>query len=544
MSISMLRVLLLALVLVGAAGCADFLASLAPQSAVSSEAVDHYGQAETEDALPKLPKSASTTMHTEQEEAAMAPESAMGPRHGRSAGNLPPVLPTTIETTSTFGLDADDAAWHIALAQARAGRTLEPDAVRVEEWLQALEWDYAVPEAPATWGLDLTVTPDPLDADSVLVLMGLAAAAPADLPEARHVTLVLDASGSMSEDNKIDTGHALVAALLERLDHTDRVSIVQYSSYVLYEHLVAHAAPDAPVVARSLQAWRPSDSTNAEAGLREGFRLAAEGRDRQPSALHYLVFVSDGVANVGDTRPEAILEAMGKVRAAANPIRVVSLGVGIANYNDHLLEQVSNDGDGWYRYVQGREEALGLMAADSFAKLFTPAADEARVQVTWDTETVESWRLLGYRNRAAANETFEDDTEDFAEIHMGQEVTVVYRLALLPQAEAPAGELRLRWHHPGTGTAQTQTWMLDGAVTEWDEVPTSRRLALLVALAGENAAEPLADAQSRRTRITELLAAMQDMARSSQGQAFAEVLAASLPPAPAWFEQGEQKRTK
>ena len=469
------------------------------------------------------------------------------PNSGRRRGpqpdaQLPPVVPTNLETTSTFGLDADDASWRRSLALARQGLILEPDDVRVEEWLNALRWDYPQPTGEEAFHLDLTVTPDPLDPDALLALMGLSAAAPPELPSSRHVTVVLDASGSMGEDNKLDTARTLVEALISRLTEEDRISLVQFSTLVLGEYTVRHATPDDPALADSLRGFRPNNSTNAEAGLREGYQLAWQGRQQQPEALHYVFFISDGVANVGDTRAEAILESLGGQRAEANPIRLVAVGVGINNYNDDLLEQVSNDGDGWYRYVYSPEEAQGLLSAQSFAQLFSPAADEARAQVSWEASQVEKWRLVGYLNRATSNESFEDDDEDFAELHVGQENTVVYRLTPRADAEGTLGTLALRWHHPGTGEPQTQEWTLAGEITPWEDVPPTRRLALLVALAGENTAEPLDDAQGRRRALEQEIERLGDIALSRQGQEFSEILTASLPEPPAWFEQGQSTR--
>ena len=113
------------------------------------------------------------------------------------------MVPTSLETTSTFGLDADDASWRRSLALAREGYILNPDDVRVEEWLNALRWDYPQPDDGQTFSLDLTITTDPLDPDSWLALMGLSSAAPSEQPPTRHIAVVLDASGSMREDNKL-----------------------------------------------------------------------------------------------------------------------------------------------------------------------------------------------------------------------------------------------------------------------------------------------------------------------------------------------------
>ena len=489
-------------------------------------------------------ESGSVTRSQVQEAPAILAEPARR-RHGpRTVGSpaLPPVVSTRLEPTSTYGLDADDASWRRALAATRAGIGIAPDDIRVEEWLNALPWAYPLPTGTETFGLDLTLTPDPLDPTAVLVLLGLSAAVPPELPTTRNVTVVLDASGSMAEGDKLATARALVQAVRARLNAQDRISLLQFSEVVLGEHTVFATRPDDPELDRALRAYRPNNGTNAGVGLREGYRLALRTRQEQPQALHYVLFVSDGVANVGDTRAESILQSLGTKRAAANPIRLVSVGVGIQNYNDVLLEQVSNDGDGWYRYVHSPEAAQGLFAAESFAQLFSPAADEARVQVTWEAAAVESWRLLGYRNRAAPNDTFTDDTEDFAELHQGQESTVVYRLALQPESVGPWGTVALRWHHPLTGAPQTQEWQLAAEITPWQQVPPLRRLALLVALGAENGAEPLADAQARRRQLQSELAALGPLSQSAAGQEFAEVLGASLPPPPAWFEQGQATR--
>ena len=201
---------------------------------------------------------------------------------------MPPVVPTSLETTSTFGLDADDASWRRSLALAREGFILEPDDVRVEEWLNALRWDYPQPDDGQSFNLDLTITTDPLDPDSWLALMGLSAAAPPERPSTRHIAVVLDASGSMREDSKLETARTLVQGLIDNLGEDDRISLVQFSSYVLGEYTVRHAAPDDPALADSLGWFRPNGSTNAEAGLRAGYELALEARRLDSDALYYV----------------------------------------------------------------------------------------------------------------------------------------------------------------------------------------------------------------------------------------------------------------
>ena len=201
-------ILLLGLLMLILAGCA----ALAPAERAEQAAAPSSNKRASGGQVAMQSASLSTSAERP------SPDTGRRDRRGRQPeAQLPPVVPTSLETTSTFGLDADDASWRRSLALARQGFILEPDDVRVEEWLNALRWDYARPEGKETFHLDLTVTTDPLDSDSWLVLMGLSAAAPADMPARRHVSVVLDASGSMGEDNKLDTARTLVEALINRL---------------------------------------------------------------------------------------------------------------------------------------------------------------------------------------------------------------------------------------------------------------------------------------------------------------------------------------
>ena len=67
--------------------------------------------------------------------------------------------------------------------------------------------------------------------------------------------------------------------------------------------------------------------------------------------------------------------------------------------------------------------------------------------VEFNPETVRKYRLLGYENRAKADDSFRDDTEDFGEIGFRSDVTALYEVR-------PLGELRrAAWRPPGFVTA-------------------------------------------------------------------------------------------
>ena len=212
---------------------------------------------------------------------------------------------------------------------------------------------------------------------------------------------------------------------------------------------------------RSIQRLAPHGSTNVQAGLNQGVRLADRIRRERPEAYNYVILMSDGVANVDATNPFAILESAYD-RNALNPLRLITIGVGINNYNDVLLEQLAQHGNGWYRYLDNTGQAQATFSRDNWLALSTPFADQTRAQVTWDPDLVRSWRIIGYENRVTSDQSFAEDRKEFAEIPSGAATTVFYEVELHDRARARAGQevtlanVELRWVVAETGQSRSQ----------------------------------------------------------------------------------------
>ena len=286
----------------------------------------------------------------------------------------------------------------------------------------------------------------PLDSGKILARIGFQAARVVD-DRPLNVTLVLDASGSMDEGNRVAIARAAAEAIRQSLRPGDRISVVQFTQDVVHDLTVTHREPDSPAVRSSIEQLRPRESTNVQAGLNLGVRLANQARLERPDAYNYIILMSDGVANVDATSPFAILETAYD-RDASNPLRLITIGVGIANYNDVLLEQLAQYGDGWYRYLDSTDQARATFSRDNWLVLSTPFADQTRAQVTWDPEVVKYWRIIGYENRVTSDESFAQDRKEFAEIHSGAATTVFYELELhervLETGDFKLGKVELR----------------------------------------------------------------------------------------------------
>ena len=397
------------------------------------------------------------------------------------------------DNVSTFSLDTDRTSYQLALNWARSRYDVDPASVRAEEWINAFDYQYPPPSNNDTFSIHTDLIQHPLDKGKHLARIAFQA------PEVHddaplNVTLVLDASGSMNEGNRVAIARAAAESIRRSLGPRDSIAVVQFSGDVVRGATVEHSHPDNDSVQRSIESLRPRGSTNVQAGIDLGVQMADQARRSRPDAHNYIILMSDGVANVDATNPFAILESAYD-RSSRNPIRIITVGVGIQNYNDYLLEQLAQHGNGWYRYLNDVDTARRTFSRENWLAISTPFADQTRAQVTWDPEVVRSWRIIGYENRVTPDETFTQDRKEFAEIPSGAATTVFYELELNESAirqgrdagDLELGKVQLRWVKPGTGVRHAQHSKISGhpGTTFGRSADNFLRLGAIVALASD-----------------------------------------------------------
>ena len=315
------------------------------------------------------------------------------------------------------------------------------ESIRPEEWVNAMPTDLPAPDDELGVTVDSSATPYAEDG-TALVRVGVQAR---ELTEEDrrpvHMTFVVDTSGSMDIRNRLGLVQSTLALLVDSLEPTDTVAVVTYStgSSVLLEPT---PVSDGTAIVGAIDELRPHGSTNLAGGLRDGHALAEQAYD--PEADNVVVLASDGVANVGVTGPGS-LATMVQERAAQD-IHLATVGYGMGSYNDHQMEQLADQGDGFYSYVDTFEEAERLFV-DDLPELLTIVAEDAKVQVSFDPALVEEYRLVGYANRALDDAAIDDLTADAGELGAGASVTALYELRVAAGVEpgTPVGEVDLRW---------------------------------------------------------------------------------------------------
>ena len=386
------------------------------------------------------------------------------------------------DDTSSFSLDVDRTSYFLALNWVNNGYSIAPQSVRAEEWINAFNYQYELPRNDDTFAIHTDVVEHPLHPDLHLARVAMQA------PEFRdntplNVTLVLDASGSMAEGNRVEIAREAAEAIRRGLNRDDRLAVVLFSESVVDE--IGHRQPDDDRVTRVIDNLYPRGSTNVQAGLNLAVEHADDARRDRPDAYNYVILMSDGVANVDATDPFRIL-ATAEDRNERNPLRLITVGVGIHNYNDVLLEQLAQYGNGWYRYLSDVGDARQTFSRENWLALSIPFADQARAQVRWNDDQVVAWRLVGYENRVTSDRAFQQDRKEFAEVPMGTATTAFFEIELAPDVsgDIELGELELRYVTVPEGRSATQIQTLEAAVSRLGD-DQHLDLGALVALAAD-----------------------------------------------------------
>ncbi len=364
-------------------------------------------------------------------------------------GAINPVTDAAEDALSTFAMDVDTGSYTLARASLEAGVVPDPANVRTEEFVNSFDQDYDQPEdGPLAVTVDATSAPF-LDDDARVVRVGVQGRSLDD--EQRrdaNLTFVIDISGSMADPNKLEAVRPALRGLVEALRPTDRVGIVVYSDST---RVLLSSTPvsDRRIIDDAIDELQPEGATFVEAGLELGYEQAQLAYDSE--RINRVILLSDGVANVGATGPEAILEIIGD--GARDGIDLVTVGFGLGEYNDSLMEQLADQGDGFYAYVDSEREAVRLFSHDLTGTLQT-IAREAKVQVEFNPETVRTYRLVGFENRQVADDDFRDDSVDGGEIGSGHTVTALYEVTLVEGADTASdawvARATVRWLHPDT----------------------------------------------------------------------------------------------
>ena len=359
---------------------------------------------------------------------------------------------------STFAMDVDNASYAVTRSYLDRGDLPPADAVRVEEFVNSIRHNYAPPGhqlvadrkwAPSdhgTFAIHLEAAPSPFGDGLVLLRVGLKGREiDARARKSVVLTFVIDTSGSMAREDRLELVKRSLGMLLDQLDRDDKVGIVTFGSDARVV-LPVTSLRYRREIEDAIDRLSANGSTNAAEGLRQGYAMAARAYERD--AVNRVILCSDGVANTGLTGADDILATV--AREASRGIEMTAIGVGMGNFNDVLLEQLADKGDGNYFYVDDPAEARRVFVDNLTGTLQTIAKD-AKIQVEFDADSVRRYRLLGYENRDVADRDFRNNAVDAGEVGAGHEVTALFEAKLEKNAGGDLATVRIRYQDAESG---------------------------------------------------------------------------------------------
>lgn len=335
-----------------------------------------------------------------------------------------PVHSVTEQPISTFSIDVDTGSYsNVRRFLTQASQLPPVDAVRVEEMLNYFSYHYPNPTGQHPFSVNTEVVNSPWQPHAKIIRIGIKAKdlELKQLPPANLVFLV-DVSGSMDAENKLPLVKKTLTLLTEQLRSQDKVTIVTYASGEDLA-LAATGGAEKDKILSVIHRLKAGGATSGERAIQLAYEQAQKSYIQ--GGINRILIATDGDFNVGITDFEALKGMIAEKRKSG--ISFSTFGFGTGNYDEQLMEQLADAGDGNYSYIDNEREAKKVLQRQLSSTLATVAQD-VKIQVEFNPATVKEYRLLGYGNRVLNNEDFNNDRVDAGDIGAGHTVTALYEI--------------------------------------------------------------------------------------------------------------------
>jgi Ca-activated chloride channel family protein len=339
-----------------------------------------------------------------------------------------PFVATSHDPFSTFAADVDTASYDIFRRDVNLGLLPQPASVRLEEYVNYFRYQYPAPtvEDAHPFRISLEAAGDVFDRRTALLRVGIQAVQPPPFQKRpANVVFLVDVSGSMADADKLPLVKRMLAGTLGILDaERDTVAVVTYSAQALVR-LGPTPVSQAAAITRVIDGLVASGGTAGADALGLAYQEARRGYIE--GGINHIVLCTDGDFNIGPSSTDELLKIVKRERASG--VTMTGLGFGAGNLNDQMLEAISDAGNGMYAMISNAEQADRYVEERMLSTLVHVAKD-MKIQVEFNPARVAAYRLLGYENRAIADNQFRNDTVDAGEVGAGHRVTALYELVL------------------------------------------------------------------------------------------------------------------
>jgi Ca-activated chloride channel family protein len=280
-----------------------------------------------------------------------------------------------------------------------------------------------------------------------------------------NLVVVVDHSGSMASDMRLEKVKTGLHTLVDNIEDGDRISIISFDDTVTIDAPFTDTV-DREALHTTIDRLQPRGGTNIYEGLRQGFNLLGE----YPSNVRQnrVIFLSDGLATVGDTSQTSIL-AMAKTWIGKG-IGLTTIGVG-NDFDVELMRGLAENGAGNYYFLEDAA-AAGEVFTEELDFFMTPLALDIKIEATagsgWTLGEVVGSRIwtagpkTGSMSIPAAFVASRTSQEP-GEGRRGGGSMIFIHLEPTADADTKIADLRLTYRAPGTTETVTQNVALDYA---------------------------------------------------------------------------------
>ena len=332
---------------------------------------------------------------------------------------------------STFSIDVDNASYTNVRRMLNQGQKPPVDAVRTEEFVNYFDYDYPVPSKEDVFSVYTEIGDCPWNEETKLLHVGLKGyTMPIEELPPSNLVFLLDVSGSMNDPNKLPLLKRSFKLMVNRLNAYDKVSIVTYAGD---ERVVLESTSceNKGVIIEAIDDLTSGGSTNGEGGIEMAYEQALE--NFITNGNNRIILATDGDFNIGKSSGGDLTRLIEDKRDQG--VYLTILGFGMGNYKDSKMESLADNGNGNYFYIDDIGESNNVLVDNLAGTLFTIAKD-VKIQVEFNPDFVEEYRLIGYENRLMNVEDFVDDKKDAGELGAGHTVTAIYEIVPGKSAQA------------------------------------------------------------------------------------------------------------
>ncbi|MCL4132076.1 UNVERIFIED_CONTAM: hypothetical protein GTU68_046650 [Idotea baltica] len=285
------------------------------------------------------------------------------------------------------------------------------------------DYDYPQPTDEHPFAINTELTSSPWDKDSKILKIGLQGKEilNKNIPPSNLVFLI-DVSGSMNDTNKLPMLKSAFKLLVNQLRDEDKVSIVVYAGAAGVV-LKPTSGNNKTKIIEALENLEAGGSTAGGEGIELAYKIAEENFSKKGN--NRIILATDGDFNVGASSDDAMENLIKEKRKSG--IFLTALGFGMGNYKDSKLETLADKGNGNHAYIDTMQEAKRVLVTEFGGTLLTIAKD-VKIQVEFNPNKIEAYRLIGYENRLLADEDFKDDKKDAGELGSNHNVTALYEI--------------------------------------------------------------------------------------------------------------------